>query len=93
MPADMTVDHFAEHSFGKAALYKLGKVPENFRLYKAGWLGKRPEEFTVMEVKGAEFRQAKKGKNAGQMTVMVPGTQRTVFVTKDEMKAFDDKRN
>jgi hypothetical protein len=45
---DMQVDTFAEQSFGKVALRMLGAVPENFRLYEAGWLGKRPEDFRVM---------------------------------------------
>jgi len=86
----MTVDLFAKHPFGRIAMNKLGDVPENFRLYEAGWLGKRPDEFLVMEVKGAEFRNAKSGQNKGKFTVMIPGTKRTVYVTKDEIHAFDE---
>lgn len=85
---DMQDDVFAEQSYGKAALHKLAPVPENFRLYCAGWLGKKPEDWTVMEVTGAEFRVAKSGPNKGKLSVMVPGTKRTVHVTKAEMKAF-----
>jgi len=29
-------------SFGKAALKKIGEVPENFRLYAASWVGEFP---------------------------------------------------
>ncbi len=84
---DMEHDVFAEQPYGKLALQKLGAVPENFRLYYAGWLGKKPEDFTVMEVTGAQFRVAKRGPNKGKLSIMVPGTKRTTYVTKDEMKA------
>jgi hypothetical protein len=90
---DMTVDLFSHHSFGRAALKQLSPVPDNFRLFEAGWLGKRPEEFRVMEVKGAEFRVAKSGPNKGRLTVIVPGTIQTAYVTKDEIRACDDVPN
>lgn len=83
----MEHDVFAEQSYGKAALQKMAPVPENFRLYSAGWLGQKPEVRTVMEVTGAQFRVAKRGPNKGKLSIMVPGTQRTVQVTKAEMKA------
>lgn len=84
---DMETPVFEEHAFGKAALRQLGDVPENFRLYEAGWLGERPEDFRVMEVKGAEFRHAKTGPNKGKLAILVPGTVRTAYVTKDEIAA------
>lgn len=86
---DMQKDIFAEQSYGKIALQKLGPVPENFRLFEAGWLGKRPEEFHVMKVAGAEFRMAKSGPNKGKLSILVKGTQRSAFVTKEEMQAFN----
>jgi len=86
----MDKDLFADTSFGKAALKKLGPVPENFRLYSAGWLGAKPEDWDTMKVTGAEFRVAKRGKNAGKLSVMIPGTCRTVYVTKEEMGRFDE---
>lgn len=89
---DMTVDPFAEQPLGKAALKKLNPVPENFRLFEAGWLGKSPQDFSVMEVKGAVFRHAKSGPNKGKLVVIVPGTTRSVFVTKDEIRACDGNR-
>ncbi len=76
-------------SYGRAALSKLAPVAENFRIYEAGWLGDKPSEWTVMEVKGMEFRAAKTGPNKGKLTVPVPGTKRTVYVTEDEMRAFE----
>lgn len=84
---DMEHDVFADQTYGKLALQKMAPVPQNFRLFSAGWLGKKPEEFTVMEVCGAEFRVAKRGPNKGKLSIMVPGTKRTTYVTKDEMKA------
>jgi hypothetical protein len=84
---DMTRDVFAEQPYGKLALTKLAPVSENFRLYQAGWLGDKPEEWTVMEVKGAEFREAKSGPNKGKLSILVPDTDRRVFLTRDEIRA------
>lgn len=84
---DFEHDVFSEQSYGKAALKKLAPLPENFRLYSAGWLGKKPEDWSVMEVTGAQFRVAKRGPNKGKLSMIIPGTKRTVFVTSDEMKA------
>lgn len=86
---DMEKDVFADQSYGKAALKKMAPVPANFRLYAAGWLGKKPEDFDVMEVTGAEFRVAKSGPNKGKLSVLVPGTKRTVYVTKAEMDSAE----
>lgn len=85
---DMTIDIFAQQPFGKAALKTLGNIPENFRLYEAGWVGNAPNDFRIMEVKGAEFRFALRGKNKGKLTVMVPGTIKTTYVTKEEIQEF-----
>lgn len=78
---------FAEQGFGQLALQKLAPVPENFRLYAAGWLGQRPEDFTVMEVTGAQFRAALRGPNKGKLSILIPGTKRTVYVTRAEIEA------
>lgn len=80
-------------SYGKAALSKLAPVAENFRIFEAGWLGDKPSEWTVMEVKGMEFREAKTGPNKGKLTVPVAGTKRTAYVTLDEMKLFDESED
>lgn len=89
MPADMIEKTFEVTGFGQAALQKLGHLPDDFRLYEAGWVEEKPEDFDTMKVTGAEFRVAKTGKNKGKMTVLVPGTKRTVCVTRDEISAFD----
>lgn len=77
-----TDDPFASTSYGKAALKKLGKVPENFRLYSAGWLGKAREDWHSMRVKGRVFRASKDGK----LDIPVPGTIQSVIVTREEMQ-------
>lgn len=85
---DMSEKVFEQQAFGKAALRKIGEVAENFRLYDAGWMGNGNRD--TMRVTGAEFRNAKSGPNKGRMTVMVPNTKRTVYVTKSEMQPFLD---
>jgi len=86
---DMTKDIFASCSYGQVALRKLAPVPENFRLISAGWIGKQPEDWKTMKVTGAEFRQPKTGPNKDKLTIMVKGTQRSAYVTKEEMAAQD----
>ena len=84
----MTIDIFAMHPYGKAALKKMGDVPENFRLYCAGWIGSKPEDWKEMDVTGAEFRVAKRGPNKGKLSILIPGTQRKVRVNRKEMEEF-----
>jgi len=84
--ADMTEKIFEPHPYGKAALKKMGVVPENFRLYLAGWIGKHPD-FHGMEVKGAEFRPALTGKNKGKLCIKVKDSDRTAYVSKEEIEA------
>ena len=85
---DMSEKVFEQQAFGKAALQKIGDVSENFRLFDAGWMGNG--NLDTMRVTGAEFRAAKSGPNKGRMTVMVPNTKQTVYVTKSEMQPFLD---
>lgn len=87
---DMRTDIFADCTFGKLALQKIASSNVNFRLFEAGWLGSgAPGQRDVMEVKGAEFREALSGKNKGQLSIMVPHTSRSVHVTAREMDEFD----
>lgn len=87
MDVDMEKDILAAETYGKIALQKLAPVHENFRLYEAGWLGEKPADFQVMKVVGAEFRAAKSGPNKGKLSILVKGTQRTAFVTREEIQA------
>ena len=85
---DMTTDLFADLSYGKVALQKLAPVDPDFRLYKAGWLGKGNTR-EVMEVTGGLFRKALRGANKGKLSVLVPNSSRSVYVTASEMDACD----
>lgn len=87
----MIEDLFAKQSYGKIALQKLNPSSPNFRLYSAGWVetGGGPETWEIMEVIGAEFREAKSGPNKGKLTVMVEDTKRKVHVHKSEMKTYE----
>lgn len=86
---DMQVSIFAGMSYGVIALQKLAPVHPNFRLYAVAWLGDKPSEWTVMEVKGAEFREAKSGSNKGKLSILVKGTTRTAYVTQKEMDEYE----
>jgi len=88
---DMTIDIFAQQPYGKAALKRFGEVEAGFRLYQAEWLS--GVDRSIMKVTGALFREAKKGKFKGKLSVMVKGTTKLVFVTGDEIKAFELQEN
>lgn len=66
---DMTKDLFAEFSYGQIALQKLAPTDPNFRLYKAGWLGKA-NTTEVMQVTGGVFRKALRGRDKGKLAVL-----------------------
>ena len=85
---DMSHDLFAEYTFGKIALQKIAPVEPNFRLYLAGWMGNANQR-QVMKISGAVFREPTRGPNKGMLSIMVPKTVRTTYVTADEMKAFE----
>src|SRR5215471_7042405 len=86
------LDLFAEQPFGQIALKRLGPVAPNFRLFRAEWLGKNSSDWKVMKVTGAEFRAVKRGPDAGDLTIRIPGTTRTTYVTKDEMEVLRRRR-
>ena len=83
---DMTNKLFEKQPFGKLAIKKLGDVPENFRLYHAEWIGSN------MRITGAEFRHAKRGHEKGMLSVKVPNTKHTVYVSATEIKQFEENR-
>lgn len=88
MPSDE--DIFANTGFGKAALKKMGTVPENFRLYFAGWIGAKPKDWTHMRVSGRVFRAVTKGPRAGRFDIPVPGTIVSVIVSREEILAANE---
>lgn len=82
---DVQDDIFANFDFGKIALIKLAPVAANFRLYEAGWI----EDSDVMKVTGADFRNATRGKNKGKLTIPIPNTRRSAYVTVREIREFN----
>lgn len=87
---DMRQDLFADTAYGKIALQRIGAVNPNFRLYSAGWLG-NGRKFGVMSVTGADFRESTRGKTKGQLSIKIPHTSQTVYVTSQEMREFETK--
>lgn len=87
---DMRQDLFADTTYGKIALQKIGATNPNFRLYSAGWLGDG-RKFEVMSVTGANFRELTRGKLKGQLSIKIPHTSQTVHVTSEEMREFEAK--
>lgn len=81
------VDVFAEVSYGKLALQRIAPTHPDFRLFYAGYLGNKNER-DVMKVTGAVFRRALRGKNAGKLSIMVPGTTQTIYLTSKEIEEF-----
>lgn len=64
-------------TYGKAAFRKFGSVPDGFHIFRAEWLGKRPEDWKSMRVTGAQFVGKRR----------IPGTTMSTIVTQDEMAA------
>ena len=83
---DMSERHFEEQPFGQLALQKIGDAPENFRLFDAAWIGDNPQASDTMRVTGAEFRRGPEK----ELSVMVPNTMRTVYVTAEEMRQAEE---
>ena len=85
---DMTRGIFEQEDYGKLALEKIRPQSPNFRLYCVGWIenGGPPETWEILEVTGAEFREAKTGRNKGKLTVLVKGTKRIAHIHRNELK-------
>jgi len=78
---------FHDTSYGKLALSRFKDIPENFFVYCCGWLGDMRTDACVMEVTGAEFRVAQRGQHKGKYSILVPGSQRTIYLTRAEVDA------
>lgn len=78
----------------KAALGKLAPVAENFLIYLFSWEGDlNDRKNCVMKVTGSVFREAKTGPRKGQICIQVPKTQRSAFLTRDEVRACLDSND
>lgn len=84
---DMQDDWMARENYGKAAMKTLEPVPPNFRIFKMERLGVELPESTGIRITGAEFQVATSGPELGLLSVMVEGSERTVRVTTEEIKA------
>ena len=73
---------FTKTRLGEIVLKKIPNCDPNFRLCFAGWL---IGEYAMVVI-GAIFRKAKFGPNEGNMTVPIPGTKITIYLTPDEVK-------
>ena len=76
---------YDQMAFGQAALKKFGTVPSNFMLYEAFMHPQPPASVQGMKVRGAEFVADPSGE---EELAMVPGSSRTVFVSKAELQAI-----
>ena len=88
MTADMRNAIYHQMDFGQLALQKLGQTDANFRLYLAAIKPEPPKEWTHMEVVGAVFREPKTGPNKGTLSLMVPGTRKSVKLHRTELDAY-----
>jgi hypothetical protein len=82
---------FMQFPFGPLALKKLAPVSEDFRIFSVGWMKDDTEECNVMQVKGGQFRVAKAGPNKGKLSILVKGTTRIAYVSREEMTAYEKK--
>lgn len=72
----------------KAALAKLAPVADNFMVYLYSWEGDiNDRRNCVMKLTGAVFREAKRGPRKGELCVMVKGTERSTYLSPDEIDA------
>lgn len=88
MTADMRNAIYHQMDFGQLALQKLGQLDPNFRLYLAGIMPEPPKEWTHMKVVGAIFREPTSGPNKGTLSMMVPGTRKSVKLSRSELAEY-----
>lgn len=84
-------DAFGGTAIERAMINKIGKVPDNFRVYSAGWIGKTPKDWVTMSITGALFEPMARGPRKGRMIKMVAGTKQTVVVSREELSAAKDQ--
>lgn len=89
--AQKNKDMMQEQPYAQIALKRMGAIPKNFLVYRAEWLGaeKDPKDWVEMKVTGAQFREAKRGPNKGELCIKVPHTDRVAYVTEAEIKIFE----
>lgn len=79
-------ERLEDYPFGKAALKKLGPVPDNFVLFEAESLGPGKGALVI----GAQFEQlAPATATKGSLNVIIQGTLKKILVTAEECKACE----
>ena len=86
---DMTHKVFETFQYGMIALKHFGDVPENFRIYDAGFEPQPPKLWNGIRVTGAQFEVESEGLNKGKLCKIIPGTIRKCTVTRKEIEEFD----
>ena len=81
---------YEQFVFGRLALEQLGTVKPNFRLYEARMVPQQPSEWTAMVVTGAEFSEKKSGPDRKTHYELIPGTERTVRVSRKDIEAKNE---
>lgn len=72
----------------RAALAKLAPVAPNFLVYLYSWEGDTTDRRNcVMKITGAVFREVQRGPRKGQIGIIVKGTERSTYLTPDEVDA------
>lgn len=91
MPVDMREGIFEKYDFAHLAREKLRIKNPDFRIYIAGIKPEPPKDWTHMVVTGAVFREPTKGPNIGKLSIMVPGTQKTAKISRQEIEEYREK--
>ena len=86
MGIEMAFDMMNDYPPSLAGIKKMREVPDGFCFYAFAWLGDNPEDFDVMRLTGAVYREAKSGPNKGKRTIQVPNSVRNIYVTAQEIK-------
>ncbi|KGG87416.1 hypothetical protein P245_20350 [Comamonas thiooxydans] len=81
---------YEQFVFGKLALKQLGTVKPNFRLYEARMLPLHATDWTEMVVTGAEFAETQPGPSKRKHFELIPGTERTVRVSRSDIEANNE---
>lgn len=84
--SNMETDIFAEQVYGKIALKKMSNASPNFKLFEAS----RVDKWGTIRVRGGEFRAAKRGPDAGRLSILIPGTTQVAYVTPADIREFDN---
>lgn len=83
MSGDFVMD---ETRYGRIGFQKLDTPHPDFHWYCAESLGSGRGE--AVKLDGCQYRAAKSGPRKGLVVVPVPGTKKTVIVTRSEIEAF-----